>query len=227
MFKNMAGVNSPVLETLQEIISYSEKLRVKAEAYRPLLRNVYPNLDAFRTITNNMFMVKELTKYYQDTWSKKREKLVRSDCEQINRLLTLMYVHCFMVAEFHIKELIKRSNCELFQDYKMTIISGKNEKDRQAQVYLSDIMKKSEGKIITKNERHVWDVLRKIRNAAVHNDCFFMKGDKATYKLGDEIKTIEYHKMDYLRGDLDLALTLIEILMELLHDWVENFLKLV
>ena len=223
----MAGVGEPITETLEGIINYSEKLRHKAESYRPIFRNVFPNGDdAFRTITNNMFMVRELMKYYNDSWSKKRKKLVLSDCEQINRILSLMYVHCFSVVEYFTKELIKRSNCELFNDYKMIIILGKNEKNEKARVYLEGIMKKSEGQIITKDERHVWDVLRKIRNAVVHNNGFFIEGDKATYKLSNRLITIEYHRMDYLRGNLDFPLTLIEILMELFHDWVEKFLKL-
>lgn len=222
----MAGVGSPVAETLQHIISYSEQLRLRAESYRPVLRNVFPNLDAFNTITNDMFMVREIMKYYQDSWSMRRKNLVLSDCEQINRILSLMYVHCFSVIEYFTKEVIKRSNCELFHDYKMIMLLGKNEKNKKTRVYLKGVMKKSEGQIITKNERHVWDVLIQIRNAVVHNDGFFIEGDKATYKLGTRIIPIEYHRMDYMRGDLTSTLTLIEILMELFHDWVEKFLKL-
>ena len=73
-------------------------------------------------------MIKKLMYFFGKHWlTRKGEKVLnQGDCEQINRILTLMFVHCFSVVEYNSKELIKRSECELFHDHKRIIITGKN-----------------------------------------------------------------------------------------------------
>ena len=147
MFKIYAGEGSPIDETLQRIINYSDKLMVKARGYRPVFQGFNPRLDAFRTIENNLYLVKKSMYLFGKDWINRRkgvEKLNQGDCEQINRILTLIFIHCFSVIEYNSKELIKRSDSELFRDLKMIIITGKNEKKKKEYVYLSKVMKPEE-----------------------------------------------------------------------------------
>jgi len=217
-----AGVGSPIAKTLQDIIDYARELKFKAESYSEIFEKSYPDINAFVTIKNDMIMLNEQLHYYGHFWCKiqKRKTLEIEHSQRIDRILTWTYIHSFGVVEFITKELIKKKNSRTFGEVK-------NKLNKGLLVNFKQIIEKSKKeKIINEYEKAVWDILREIRNAIVHNNAFFTKNKQLTYTLGKRVINLEYKRNEHLKGDLDLTIILIEILMEIYYNWVKNFLKM-
>ena len=117
------------------------------------------------------------------------------------------------------KELIKKKECRIFEKIRNRLNNGKI-------VKFQEITEKSKDILVNDYEKSVWDILRNIRKAIVHNDGFFAEDDQATYTLGNRVIRLEYKRNEPLIGDLDLLLILVEILLELYYRWIEKFLEL-
>ncbi len=93
-------------------------------------------------------------------------------------------------------------------------------------VSIKKIIDQSNPALITEFQNSVWDILREIRNASIHNDGTFTKArapKEGSYTIGKITMELKFNKEYQLYGDLDLTLKFVELLMELHYLWVKRF----
>ena len=212
-------------KALPDIGVYTKRLRDKAKSYGKIFEDTYPDINAFSPISNYLVLTLELLDYYYRKWwnEEKRQYLRDQDIERIVTICKWAYINSFSIVEYISKELVKKKNCSKFAQ------SINNRCRKRGWVSFNDILATSKDKdfgLVDEHEWAVWDSLKEIRNAIVHNNAIFDRDGKLEYKFDNQPFTVEYKRGKGLIGNMHLGLILVEILIELYYRWVQKLLQL-
>lgn len=203
---------------LRDLAKYTLQLLTKAKSYGSIFTGEYREINAYASIHNGLLLTLELSDYYYKRVEKEEKQSLRE--QDVERMMTISrwsYIHSFSIIEHISKELIKKTKCKEFEKIKTCLING-------TRVDFSGIITQSKQVgLVDKNEMKIWDNLREIRNAIVHNNGYFDKNGK--FEFGSF--TIEYEKSKGLESDdLNLAHKLTEVLMDNYYNWAKKIIKM-
>lgn len=215
----------PVSEVLQNIADYTSKLKDKAKSYDKIFVKTYPEINAFSMIHNGLVLPLELLDYYYNKWDKaKKISLDDQYAQRIKAICKWTYIDTFSIIEYISKELIKKKNCKEFNQIVNHLKNGK----RVGFYKIIQISNKIG--LIEKNEMAIWDDLREIRNAIVHNNSIVDKDGLLEYtfvkKKRERKFKLPYKRGQPITGNLHLGLILVEIITERYYQWVQKVIQL-
>jgi len=206
------------IEDLANLTYNTYRLRKKAKSYGLIFEQNYPDLNAFAAIHNALTLTAELSDYYYSKWTDEGIKKLEGEYEQ--RIVTIYkwtFIHSFSIIEYISKKLIVKKNHKIFKEIIKNIESGKK------RVYFSTILKRSAKKsLLSKEHKKIWDGLREIRNAIVHNNAY-MDSD---LEFNVESYEFKFNKGEGVSGGIALALKFTDFLLDYYYNWVTKIIAL-
>lgn len=215
---NIGNMTMHEIEDLAKLTSFTYGLRAKAQSYGLVFEQNYPDLNAFAAISNGLTLTAELLDYYYSKWTDEGLKKITGEYER--RIVTICkwtFIHSFSIIEYISKMLILRKNHKAFKEIIKNIKSGKK------RVYFSTIINRSAKKsLLSKENKTIWDGLREIRNALVHNNAYM----DIDLEFNVDVYQFKFKKGEGITGGIALTLKFTEFLLAYYNDWVTTIIAL-
>lgn len=206
----------PAIQTSEELIGYCERLYQKAGDYANRVNEFYPDVNAFIMMRNFLLLTKELLQYHRLHWKTEKQETLRGD--DLERIITITrwdFIASVSIAEYTMKEIIKRRKPKGFDKITYRLLNWKRSS-------LYNIIETSKAVLVMDDwEYDSWNLLREIRNASVHNNVI-MDIDKS-YTIDGF--TIAFKRGEGLVSKLGLYLYLLGLLLIVYETWFERLLE--